>query len=194
MHWLQWNILCKAKTNGGLGLQKLGMFNEALLAKQVWRLMHNTSSLFYKVFKAKYFPHCSILDAQPNTRSSFAWKSILRAKNLIRKGLIWRVGAGSKVRIWEDKWLPLRNHNIIISPRPPNTLLTHVKQLIDDQTKTWREAVIRTTFLPLEAEIILGISLSSYNQDDTATWGGTKNGVYAVRSGYHLLLNESHQE
>uniref|UniRef100_A0A2N9E653 Reverse transcriptase domain-containing protein n=2 Tax=Fagus sylvatica TaxID=28930 RepID=A0A2N9E653_FAGSY len=98
MHWLPWNTLCKSKINGGLGLRELGMFNEALLAKQVWRLMHNTSSLFYKVFKAKYFPHCSVMDAQPNTRSSFAWKSILGAKHLIRKGLIWRVGTGSKVR------------------------------------------------------------------------------------------------
>ena len=33
MHWLPWNTLCKAKTNGGLGLRELGMFNEALLAK-----------------------------------------------------------------------------------------------------------------------------------------------------------------
>jgi hypothetical protein len=136
MHWLPWNTLCKSKINGGLGLRELGMFNEALLAKQVWRLMHNTSSLFYKVFKAKYFPHCSVMDAQPNTRSSFAWKSILGAKHLIRKGLIWRVGTGSKVRIWEDKWLPTKHHHNIISPRPPNTPLIHVKQLIDDQTNS----------------------------------------------------------
>lgn len=194
MHWLPWNTLCKLKINGGLGLRELGMFNEALLAKQVWRLMHNTSSLFYKVFKARYFPHCSVLDAQPNMRSSFAWKNILGAKNLIRKGLIRKVGTGSKVRIWEDKWLPTRHHHNIISPHPPNTPLIHVRQLIDDQTNTWRETKIRTTFLPHEAETILGISLSSYNQDDTAIWDGTKNEVYAVRNGYHLLVNESYQE
>jgi hypothetical protein len=88
MQWLPWHILCKPKSRGGIGLRDLGFFNEALLAKQVWRLMNNPSSLFSKVFKSKYFPCCSILEAQPNTKRSYAWRSILSARDLIIKGSV----------------------------------------------------------------------------------------------------------
>jgi hypothetical protein len=49
------------------------------------------------------------------------------------------------------------------------------------------------TFLPHDATTILGIPLSSHHQSDCLVWGGTKNGRYAVWSGYHLLIHERAQ-
>ena len=43
-----------------MSFKDLCKFNEAMLAKQVWRLIQDTSSLFYRVLKEKYFPNCSI--------------------------------------------------------------------------------------------------------------------------------------
>ena len=39
---------------GGMGFKDLVKFNEAMLAKQVWRLLTNHSSLFYRVFQVQF--------------------------------------------------------------------------------------------------------------------------------------------
>ena len=71
-----------------MGFKDLQMFNNALLAKQVWRLFHQKDSLVYKVFQAKKFPGGSIFDAVIPSRCSHAWHSILQARDVILKGAV----------------------------------------------------------------------------------------------------------
>ena len=75
-----------------MGFRDIQKFNNALLAKQVWRLFHNKDTLLYQVFSTKYFPHGNILDAPIHPNCSFAWQSILQAREVINRGAIWRVG------------------------------------------------------------------------------------------------------
>jgi hypothetical protein len=36
----------------------------------------------------------------------YTWRSILKAIDLLNKGVIWRVGDGGNIRVWDDPWLP----------------------------------------------------------------------------------------
>uniref|UniRef100_A0A2N9FKU0 Uncharacterized protein n=1 Tax=Fagus sylvatica TaxID=28930 RepID=A0A2N9FKU0_FAGSY len=125
IHWLKWDKLCQPKGRGGLGFKELQRFNIALLAKQFWRLMHVRNSLFFKVFSAKFFPNGNIMEASEKTSGSFAWRSILKAKELI---------------------------------------------LLDAIAK---------------------IPLSDRAPPDRLIWHATRDGNYTVRSGYHMLLQNS---
>lgn len=50
------------------------------------------------------------------TNGSCVWQSILKARECIRLGAIWRIGDGRMVRIRGDKWLPTKHLSSIVSP------------------------------------------------------------------------------
>ena len=94
IHWVRWDDLCCRKNDGGMGFKDLTLFNEAMLAKLAWRLLHDYNSLFFRVFKARFFPSGTILDAKDSVSASYAWRSILKGRDVIQKGALWRVGNG----------------------------------------------------------------------------------------------------
>ena len=161
-----------------MGFKEIEKFNDALLAKQVWRLINNTDSLCHRVFKAQFFPDCSILDAKDSISGSYAWKSIIGARNVIRKGMVWHIETGEVVRIKEDGWLPGRANCSVISPLPSLAPNVKVSSLIDPDRVAWRTKVVQQLFMPHEADIILGIPLSTRRPDDRIIWAHTLWYVY----------------
>ena len=135
-----------------MGFKDLVKFNEAMLPKQVWRLLHDQNSLFYQVFKAKYFPFGMVFDAKKSP-GSYAWQSILKARSVIADGMLWRVGDGSTIRIYWDKWLPGKFPSRIGSPQIASPGDVRVSSLIDQDTKTWDYARIDHLFLPEEGKL-----------------------------------------
>ena len=63
IHQINWKKLCTPKGRGGMDFRDVQAFNCAMLAKQAWRLFHNTHSLFYWIYKSRYFPNCSFMNA-----------------------------------------------------------------------------------------------------------------------------------
>ena len=100
IYWVKWEEMTKSKTIEVLGFRDLTMFNDSLLPKQAWRLLHNKTSLFYKVFKARFFPNSSLMEAANSRIGSYTWKSILRGRDIIQRGGLWRIGSGEKINSW----------------------------------------------------------------------------------------------
>ena len=99
-----------------MGFLDLALHNDSLLAKQAWRLLEDQNSLFYKVFKPRFFPNCTIMEASESSRGSYAWKSILQGRDVIKWGACWRIGDGQKVKVWHHAWLPSKPPEKILSP------------------------------------------------------------------------------
>ena len=114
-----------------MGFRDLHAFNFTLLAKQRWQLQQGKNSLFYRVFKNKYFHDEEFIHAKKGHHPSFAWRSIWAAQSLIRDGVKWQVANGKSISIWKDKWTNTPSTFRIVSPQRLLPMEATVNVLID---------------------------------------------------------------
>jgi hypothetical protein len=144
---MKWEKMGLSKSKGGMGFRDLAMFNKALLAKQLWRITQDPTSLVAIIIKAKHFPRSNVFEAKLGSRPSLSWRSMLSVRELVKQRAIWRIGNGEDVRVWGDCWLPKPSSFSIQSPRlqlPGNSL---VRDLIDPDTKRWNKNLIEQNFM-----------------------------------------------
>ena len=160
-----------------MGFKDLGRFNDAILAKQVWRLLKDQSLLFYRVFKAKYFPRGSIFEASAAT-GSYAWQSILKSRKVISLGMRWKIGNGRSIDIYKDNRLPRKGSAKIVSPQRPELDSAQVAALINPSTHSWDQNMVDQNFLLFEANRIKAIPLCWTDQCDRIIWPDSPDGNY----------------
>jgi len=85
--WMSWERMGASKLSRGMGFRDLEVFNLALLAKQCWRLFQTPSSLVARIMAYKYHPNGSFMQASLGGRPSYAWRSILKARPILERGL-----------------------------------------------------------------------------------------------------------
>jgi hypothetical protein len=187
LHWMSWERLTKAKNRGGMGFRCFKDFNKALLGKHGWRLMTEETSLVARIFKARYYPRSSFMEPNVGYQPSYAWRSIVSAKDMLEVGARWSVGNGAKIRIWQDRWIPNQSDFKVWSPVNILSEDALVETLIDSDTKQWKRDLIHSCFNQTEAKQILSIPLSHRIPVDKLMWHWEKDGDYSVRSAHHLL-------
>ncbi|XP_057790949.1 uncharacterized protein LOC131008065 [Salvia miltiorrhiza] len=188
IHWKSWRKLCGPKNKGGLGFRDLHLFNKAMLAKQVWRILLNDSSMLARSLKARYFPRSDILLANNAHNPSYAWRSLLVGRDLLIKGLAWRIGDGARIRIGIDAWIPIGDGNFRAATVPLEWNNTRVFELLLD-TGHWDPAKL-SLFLSNEELWKFSNHLQpNLTAADRPFWPSGKCNSYSVKSGYALAYN-----
>jgi len=133
------------KSNGGLGFKDLTAFNLAMLGRQGWKFLTEPDSLVSRMFKAKYFPN-TFLTATIGHNPSYVWRSILRARFIVRGGARWCIGTGENIRILGELWIlngECIDHNIAGAQYVREVTINN---LMLPTEKKWNEAIIRQGF------------------------------------------------
>lgn len=58
------------------------------------------------------------------------WKSLLVGRELLKEGLSFNVGDGTRISIWHDRWIPSMNFGRRLC-KEVQSGLTYVSELID---------------------------------------------------------------
>ncbi|KAG7540714.1 Reverse transcriptase domain [Arabidopsis thaliana x Arabidopsis arenosa] len=183
MHWIGWDKLCLPKHVGGLGFKDIQVFNQALLAKQAWKILQDKDSLCARFLKSRYFEEGTFLQAALGDRPSFAWRSILHGRDLLHLGLRKMIGDGEDTFVWTARWIL---DGVMRAPLMRNIIFDldmKVKDLLDPIAGTWDLESLREHFFPRDVELILKIK-PVISSEDFYVWEHTKSGEYSVKSGY----------
>ena len=183
IHQIKQSTLCNSKKKERMGFRDLHVFNLTMLAKQAWRLIHINWSLFYRVYKARYSPNTSFLDAELGNNPSFVWRSLLAARDIIHTGSRWTIGDGRNVSVASHSWLP---HSPVFLNTPSQDM--KVIDLIDQDTWQWDRGKLFATYDRRTCESILALPLTHQNSHDKLIWKENRSQRFTVRSAYQVAL------
>lgn len=84
LHWVKWSKICQDISQGGLGIKRLRLMNQAMLAKLGWKLINNVDALWVRVLRCKYG---DVLQNRKRSNVSLVWRHLRSIVPFLRDGI-----------------------------------------------------------------------------------------------------------
>jgi len=149
-------------------------------------MIRSTNKLWVNLLSKKYSAGPNTLDAIVNS-SSPSWSSIVRAKNVLKTGYMWRVGAGNS-SFWFSNWSSYGFLGSMVPIIDIHDLHLTVKDVF---TSGEQHTDVLYTNLPQHIADSINNSHIRFNPtiEDAFIWNQNKNGIYTTKNGYSWLLS-----
>ncbi|KAL1226048.1 putative mitochondrial protein [Cardamine amara subsp. amara] len=177
--------MCRQKEKEGLGFRDIERFNQALLGKQAWRIFDKPSSLLAQILQHRYFRNQSFLNSGVGNRPLYGWRSIMWGRDLLKKGLLVKVGNGQSTRVWKDNWIDdefLRSATQFYEGIDENL---RVADLWYPNSTTWNLPILRHYFNERDVTFISRIRPNPTREDESR-WNFSRHGEYTTQTAYKL--------
>nr|POE82123.1 hypothetical protein CFP56_57259 [Quercus suber] len=177
--------------NGRFGEQRTQVTLDRMVANEEWIKMFPEARVFHRAMAAS--DHCllnlSLTQLQTWNRREFgnvnknlkqeeSCLQQLEALNLLYESAEEIQALKKEINkemireemMWNQRWIPIPNSFMVVSPRPQNFEGDLVENLLDREVGGRNTSVVKNCFLPYEAEAILSIPISQSLPDDALVW------------------------
>ncbi|KAG7578379.1 Reverse transcriptase domain [Arabidopsis thaliana x Arabidopsis arenosa] len=118
-----WSCVCLPKTEGGLGLRKLTVWNNTLCLRLIWLLFSGGGSLWVAWQNHHHrLSTTSFWQIQGKTSDTWLWKSLLKLRHLARQFISCKIGNGTSAWFWHDSWTPFGSLLNLLGEHGPRNL------------------------------------------------------------------------
>jgi len=101
-----WDKVCVPKKEGGLGIKKLDIWNQASMLHQVRTLFARSGSLWVAWIENNLLKGRSFWQVSIPHNCSWSWRKLLILRSIAKQFLSFKVGDGRKIFLWYDVWHP----------------------------------------------------------------------------------------
>ncbi|GMJ01097.1 hypothetical protein like AT4G29090 [Hibiscus trionum] len=202
-----WDVVCRPRHLGGLGVADLRIKNKALLSKWMWRYAQDCDSLWRRLITAKYGVNIQWwrFNTENLSAMSGVWKQIVLNScdisiehHMGMAGFQWKIGNGKMVLFWFDPWVtqqPLKD----IYPRLFMLSINKLAWIHDYVVGGMLEHGQWTSFFRRQLrgfeldrlhglqELVRGVPLWEARQD-MLIWRADAHGIFSVKALSKLLL------
>ena len=180
---IAWDKVCRPKKLGGLGLRKTAAVNLAFIAKLAWKFLTNPENFWVQVISARYGDPAGFFYCKARQSDSYVWKTILRIRPFLKKGLRWKLGNGKAINFWTDAWCSEENLASQLSSDyvPISNLEVKVCEFFTPD-KQWDAAKLCQVLPSHLVSVVQGIPIPFTDVPDSFCWGLTGNGDFTTKS------------
>ncbi|KAL0284071.1 UNVERIFIED_CONTAM: hypothetical protein Sradi_7209200 [Sesamum radiatum] len=183
---VSWAQVCKTTEEGGLGIRSVLLMNQALILKQVWRILQEDPRSIWVAWVLRHRLRHQTVWTFNVASAPWLWKKIIKICSLLKDGLVYQVGDGGKFKLWHDIWHPrgplIRNfpRGPIITGLPSDSFLMTVMH-----RGQW--CLPSSTDFDIQ-QILADLPSIGPQQIDTIIW---KSGQFNLKSVYAFLQPHS---
>ncbi|KAL6219553.1 hypothetical protein ACLB2K_007312 [Fragaria x ananassa] len=190
VHLTNWDMVCRPKCFGGLGIKRSADMNRAMLVKASWRMAQGDNGLWNKIYQQKYLHSSSMFqdNYKKPSNCSPTWTAIVSGASLLNKGMRWRIRNGCTAKFWSDKWSPCGILSDLGLIGANIDLHATISEFWFEGS--WNLPLLYLSLPPEVVDIISAIPISQCDLQDKIMRGGTSSGVFSVKSAYRLLCDD----